>query len=91
MNTTTTRTADELRKQRHEMSDRVDYLKRRRVEIADRIGLAVVDPAAVSPQEMEALREERVQVNAELNDLLDGLVVLGRMYSEAVTVGGPAR
>lgn len=80
-------TPAEMRARRSEMEARVDFIKSRRVEIADRVGLAAVAPSAVPNEELEALREERLALSAEMDDLVNGLVVLRRMHADATSFG----
>lgn len=71
-------TPAQQRKRRAEMEARVNDITRRRVEVADRLGLGVAVPGAVTDAELESLRRERAALEVELEELLDGLGVLRR-------------
>ena len=66
----------EILARRASLEASVRRVKRRRADVADRLGLAVAVPAAVSPRERRVLRTERAALEVELTELLDGLTVL---------------
>ena len=69
----------ELQNRPGELEARVEDITQRRVELEERIGLAVAVPTAVPAGELEMLRSERAALEVELEELLAGLRFLQQM------------
>lgn len=76
-------TPSRLRKRRQELEERVEAIAQLKVEIADRVALAVVAPSAVPDAELRSLREQRRSLDEEQREALAALGLVRRMTAEA--------